>query len=353
MLSSFSDVYLGETFTLYISIINISTVICKEIAIKVDIQTQNQRISLGELAFAGIALEPNQQIGQIFKHDIRELGQHILVCAVTYHSLGAKNNSEEAMNLRKFFKFSVENSLDIISHKFVHEDQGSSLFEVCVRNLCSSPIVIEQISLPNGNFRTMNRVGFHQSPEVMSPKALRSFLLLFEKNQKANNVGPLEIRWRSAMGERGQIRWETVAQQTESHCDDLRLTLVQSPKEIRLNEAFTAEFELQNKCDRSLDLLLSLLSAPSPPPSVPSVDEFAPPQIRPPSSVSHPQFGPFIHLSLSGRRLPLILPNQCFKLSLNVLPIVPGLQTISGIRLTDTLSKRTYEFDEVVQLFVL
>uniref|UniRef100_A0A183CN64 Integrin_alpha2 domain-containing protein n=1 Tax=Globodera pallida TaxID=36090 RepID=A0A183CN64_GLOPA len=71
------EVYLGETFTLYISIINISAYTCKEIVIKMDIQTQNQRVALGELAFSGIAIEPNQQIGQIFKHDIQELGQHM------------------------------------------------------------------------------------------------------------------------------------------------------------------------------------------------------------------------------------------------------------------------------------
>uniref|UniRef100_A0A914I7E9 MADF domain-containing protein n=1 Tax=Globodera rostochiensis TaxID=31243 RepID=A0A914I7E9_GLORO len=316
------EVYLGETFTLYISIINISAYTCKEIVIKMDIQTQNQRVALGELAFTGIAIEPNQQIGQIFKHDIQELGQHILVCAVTYRSGGAENQTEDAMNLRKFFKFSVARSLDFVSQKFCEGVQNSStLFEVQLRNLCSVPVVIEHISLSNGAIKPLGRmVGDDHSSDVLSPKSLR------------------QIRWRTTMGERGKIRWETTAQQLVPNFGDLQLSMVQSPKEVRLNEAFIAQFQLQNTSDRSLDLLLTLISEsqqPAPPPPPLSAEGGGGGQQQQHASFSL-QFGSFIHCSLSGQRLPMVLPSHCLKFDLDLLPIVPGLQTVSGIRLTDT-----------------
>lgn len=35
------------------------------------------------------------------------------------------------------------------------------------------------------------------------------------------------------------------------------------------------------------------------------------------------------------------------------MPVAPGLRAISGVRLLDTLLKRTYSYDELGQIFVV
>lgn len=74
-----SDVFLGECFTFYVAIINTSSFKCEQINIKVDIQTQLQRISIAEISFGNVNLTHKQQVGQIFSHEINELGQHMLI----------------------------------------------------------------------------------------------------------------------------------------------------------------------------------------------------------------------------------------------------------------------------------
>ena len=59
-----------------------------------------------------------------------------------------------------------------------------------------------------------------------------------------------------------------------------------------------------------------------------------------------------IWCSTSGRHLGQVEANSTKDLALNLLPVLPGLQAISGIRLTDTFLNRTYEHDEIAQVFV-
>jgi len=48
-----------------------------------------------------------------------------------------------------------------------------------------------------------------------------------------------------------------------------------------------------------------------------------------------------------------LAPNTSHDVTIRLLPIAHGLQVISGIRLTDTFLKRTYEHDEIAQVFVV
>lgn len=59
-----------------------------------------------------------------------------------------------------------------------------------------------------------------------------------------------------------------------------------------------------------------------------------------------------IWCSKSGVGLGELAANSSLDLTLSLLPVAPGLQTISGIRLTDTFLNRTYEHDEIAQVFV-
>ena len=94
------------------------------IVYRADLQTATQRINLvpGAITETSVhtreALSPGSTIDQVtisswgehddhyrdqvISHEVKELGTHILVCEVTYHSAAG-----EKLNFRKFFKFQV------------------------------------------------------------------------------------------------------------------------------------------------------------------------------------------------------------------------------------------------------
>lgn len=56
---------------------------------------------------------------------------------------------------------------------------------------------------------------------------------------------------------------------------------------------------------------------------------------------------------VSGRKLKALQPHSSVILEFNCIPLKPGLRTISGIKLLDTFLKRTYDYDDLGQVYVL
>lgn len=56
---------------------------------------------------------------------------------------------------------------------------------------------------------------------------------------------------------------------------------------------------------------------------------------------------------ISGRQLGKLHPSSSLCLALTLLSSVQGLQSVSGLRLTDTFLKRTYEYDDIAQVCVV
>jgi hypothetical protein len=52
------------------------------------------------------------------------------------------------------------------------------------------------------------------------------------------------------------------------------------------------------------------------------------------------------------RKLGLVEPSGCLEVSLEAVPHETGLQIVSGVRITDSLLKRTYEFDDLSPVYV-
>ena len=49
----------------------------------------------------------------------------------------------------------------------------------------------------------------------------------------------------------------------------------------------------------------------------------------------------------------MLAPKTSLSLELTLIPRVPGLHAISGLRIVDTFLKRTYEHDEIAQVLVI
>jgi hypothetical protein len=106
---SFGDIFLGETFSCFISLANISGLELTQIALKVEVQTQVQRETLS----APVAppsggstpeldtLQPGQTLDRIIKYELKDVGVHILICSASFC------DKDGDRRFRKFFKFQV------------------------------------------------------------------------------------------------------------------------------------------------------------------------------------------------------------------------------------------------------
>ncbi|EYC08020.1 hypothetical protein Y032_0068g254 [Ancylostoma ceylanicum] len=103
----FENIYLGETFTFYMNVVNESDQKVTDVSVKCELQTNSQRVNLTS-SVQDVILEPSQSSGQIITHEVKEIGQHILICSVNY-----KTSSDEKMYFRKFFKFPVGKPIDV------------------------------------------------------------------------------------------------------------------------------------------------------------------------------------------------------------------------------------------------
>lgn len=97
-----------KPFSSYISVHNDSTHIVKDVLIKADLQTSSQRLNLSASNAVLAELNPDRCIDDVIHHEVKEIGTHILVCAVSYTT-----QAGEKMYFRKFFKFQVLKPLDV------------------------------------------------------------------------------------------------------------------------------------------------------------------------------------------------------------------------------------------------
>ncbi|KAJ8786290.1 hypothetical protein J1605_006265 [Eschrichtius robustus] len=137
---NFGNIFLGETFSSYISVHNDSNQVVKDILVKVsnqshldfilsfkaDLQTSSQRLNLSASNAAVAELKPDCCIDDVIHHEVKEIGTHILVCAVSYTTQGG-----EKMYFRKFFKFQTD----------------EVFLEAQIQNITTSPMFMEKVSL--------------------------------------------------------------------------------------------------------------------------------------------------------------------------------------------------------------
>ena len=97
------DIYLGETFSCYISMCNCSAVALSNVGLKVEVQTQLQRETLSDSSKAESSIArfaPQQTLDRIIAYELRDVGIHILICSALYSDAYG-----EKKYFRKFFKF--------------------------------------------------------------------------------------------------------------------------------------------------------------------------------------------------------------------------------------------------------
>ena len=113
--SSFGAIQLGETFSSCLSINNDASVEVEGVTVRVEMQTASSKALLAEFGGPGQRLIVGQSLERVVSHEIKELGQHVLGCTVSYRMPpgmrpppGQTESQEPGVqSFRKFYKFAV------------------------------------------------------------------------------------------------------------------------------------------------------------------------------------------------------------------------------------------------------
>lgn len=111
--SAFGAIQLGETFSSCLAVNNETPKIVEGVALRVEMQTATTKTMLAE--YADNRLAAGDILETVVHHEIKELGQHVLACSVSYHlpadhylsSASSDQHSPSVHSFRKFYKFVV------------------------------------------------------------------------------------------------------------------------------------------------------------------------------------------------------------------------------------------------------
>lgn len=328
----FENIYLGETFTFYVNVVNESEKTVSSVSLKCELQTSTQRVVL-PCSVQDATIESSKCEGQVISHEVKEIGQHILICSVNY-----KTSNGENMYFRKFFKFPVSKPIDVKTKFYSAEDNANQdvYLEAQIENTSNANMFLEKVELDPSQHYNVTSIAhedeFGDVGKLLKPKDIRQFLFCLTPADVHNtlgykdltSIGKLDMSWRTSMGEKGRLQTSAL-QRIAPGYGDVRLSVEKTPACVDVQKPFEVSCRLYNCSERALDLQLRL---------------------------EQPSNRHLVFCSPSGVSLGQLPPSQHVDFSLNVFPVTVGIQSISGIRITDTFTKRIYEHDDIAQIFV-
>uniref|UniRef100_A0A0V0GCH1 Putative trafficking protein particle complex subunit 13 n=1 Tax=Triatoma dimidiata TaxID=72491 RepID=A0A0V0GCH1_TRIDM len=330
----FGNIYLGETFTSYICVHNVSSQVAKDATFKVSLQTNMNTMDLSTVPLASNDIEPGATVDQLINHEVKEFGAHILICEINYFY---GNLTSEPLTFRKFFKFEVLKPLDVKTKLYTAESNEVYL-EAQVQNITSGSLILEKVSLETSDlFRvselnTTTEVG-DLEVSTMSSGDSRQFLYSLtpvcdhvanvKVLSKTTYIGKLDIVWKSNLGEKGRLQTSQL-QRSPPDLGEIHLSVDKVPATVLLEQAFNLKFSLSNTSDRTMEMVLYLGKCSN-----------------------------FAWCSSSGMPVGVVAPGNSVSVVVKMIPLMIGLQSISGIRVEDPFLKRMYEFDNVSNVYVV
>jgi len=191
---------------------------------------------------------------------------------------------------------------------------------------------MENLALAPTNLYTCQEIKAYNTSDTVfiKPLEIRQYLFLLSPTLQEHcyrgvtSIGKLDLCWRSKMGERGHLQTSPL-QRIAPGYGDIRLTVKQIPKKVEHNKSFDVAIKIHNCSDRSLNLIFNWDCTTQ---------------------------SSFKCNTPNGTNLETLSPNSPVEFTLRLIPLSLGTQYISGIRLTDSLLKRTHEHDDVCQVYV-
>ena len=376
---SFGDIFLGETFSCYISLCNICPISLSMVGLKVEVQNQQQRETLKDTSVSESAIEhftPQQTLDQIIEYELKDVGIHILICSALY-----TDSTGERKYFRKFFKFQVNNPLSMKSKTHALSSQNEVLVETQLQNAMPRQIFLDSVDFrPAKEFdvESLNafppslvapRLGAQPDGAVASASAASgaaaasapataapgtaemnvglppfgslAYLKAGDTQQymfrlrgkvppsvlrQVSTLGRMDVTWRSAMGEAGRLQSNTV-QRKLPPARGVEVSVVSAPPEVGLETPFTVSCQVTNTSQAEMQLQLN-------------------------ANVTGPSGGAILIDGLCTRNLGTFKSQASMPLELRLIAIEPGIHTISGLQLIDALTEQVHEVGTLADVLV-
>ncbi|KAJ8578010.1 hypothetical protein ON010_g1196 [Phytophthora cinnamomi] len=301
---SFGEIFLGNTFSSYISVINPYSCELRDVGLSANIQCANDRVELHDNRYArtGKLPPPNpvavlpagSSLDMVVDYPLNQVGNHVLRVGVAY----VDPVTGESKSLRKFYRFAVQNPL-VITFKqnsaAMQAQKGEAIVEAQIRNVSKLPLFVDSIKfLPLPPFTseemTVDPIGKKAEGELSSiqdllsmnnaPQTLvypqeelqRVFRVLYDpasdpsllSTQGSQNLGRLHVGWKTSMGEAGSVQSQPVMRKApgaSGHAgpgqhSEVAVAVEELPEGIVFGQPFLAAVSVTNKSMHSLALQL-------------------------------------------------------------------------------------------------
>lgn len=298
----------------------------------------NSRVSIPIHANKTIPTTINQDetLDDVIHYEVKEIGTHILVCEVNYIS-----PSGLPLSFRKFFKFQVLKPLDVQT-KF-YNAESEVFLEATIQNITAQAINLERVELEPSEsysvtslnqttegksvFCSISKLQPQNSCQFLySIKPIASLASDLKAMKLATNIGKLDIVWRSSnFAERGRLQTSQL-QRSSVEYGDLRLSILEACSITEISKPFIFVCRVMNTSTRSMELTLSFNT-----------------------KRKHGN----AYTGCSEQNLGLLEPEKFKDFKLTIFPTRLGIISVSDLQLNDVFMKRSYEFEDIVQIFVV
>ncbi|UJR38297.1 hypothetical protein I4U23_030967 [Adineta vaga] len=348
---SFGNVFLGEIFSAIVALHNQSDHTLRDVILKTDIQTATQRITLNSTDQTDsnrIELAPDQSISRVLQHEVKELGNHSLVCTVT-----CSDQNGEKYNLKKVFKLPVGKPIDLKT-RFISGARHDEYYIVAdIQNQTPTILNMTTVELETSHAYTVTNMNnlHHENSEnslceawhFIRPSETTTYMFYlkprddatFEEIHSTSTLGKLDIVWMSGFGERGRLQTNQLPKPTPSiattnlgYLPDLRIFLMRGQGQCYVEEAQKCSIRILNCTQRPMDLALTFDS-------------------------SFSKREQFLWIGIISKQLGRLEAHHTYDIELELVPLTCGLKKIGGLKLTDLSMRHTYDFDDFHHLFVL
>ncbi|GLD93575.1 hypothetical protein PINS_up002167 [Pythium insidiosum] len=359
---SFGEIFLGNTFSSYISVINQYACDLRDVGLTANIQCANDRVDLQDnrLARTGNAPPPNpikvlpagSSLDMVVDYPLNQVGNHVLRVGVTY----VDPITNEPKSLRKFYRFAVQNPL-VISFKHARQSRDESLVEAQIRNVSKLPLFLDNIRfLPVAPFTSeelsldasdrLKESGDDQSDDDSILRAMlrrgpqtllnpqeevqRVFRIMTtapttsDSAQATQNLGRLHVGWKTAVGEAGSVQSQPVMRKVDA-LREVTVSLEDVPSTVALGIPFLATAKITNNSARPLQLQLQLRKS---------------------------DMSGIVCSSLSHQALPSLAARSSTSIEIEFLPLAGGLQSIRGAVCVDQRTGQEFPQDSLASVMV-
>ncbi|TYZ63246.1 hypothetical protein PybrP1_009437 [[Pythium] brassicae (nom. inval.)] len=354
---SFGEIFLGNTFSSYISVINQYACDLRDVGLSVNIQCANDRVELhdnryartGKLPSANPAkvLPAGSSLDMVVDYPLNQIGNHVLRVGVTYMD----PILNEQKSLRKFYRFAVQNPLVISFKQSKLQDQ--TFVEAEIRNVSKLALFVDSIKFlplppfaaeeldaagkqPGADRNPQSAAGLLQAgpQSLLNPQEelQRVFRVTYDPTADlttvsslgAHNLGRLHVGWKTSVGEAGSVQSQPVMRKADSG-RDVAVTLANLPKHIVCGVPFVATVRVANNSARNLQLQL----------------QFRKDEMR--GIVCH---------SISHQNIGLLSAQSVLDVPTEFLPTAGGLHAIRGVACVDLRSGQEFAQDELAHVLV-